>query len=252
MAALASALPDDVIGAMRADIAHALPVLESLRRSVMAVRHASVGAVLVASRDGETQTLWASDAEEGAWAIRHVAHPGYIELSRRDLVPVAEQALDLVAYDPSYHVCWYEGTDAPVGFEGRDIRKLDVRHVDQVISGYSHPEFYEREDYLRMLDEGRLLGGFDERGRLVGFVGEHAEGAIGMLEVFPAYRRQGWARALQSAKMAEHLRQGWMPWCQVFAGNDGSLALQRSLGMRCSPSPDHVGLMPRDWDAVAG
>ena len=28
-------------------------------------------------------------------------------------------------------------------------------------------------------------------GQLAGFVGEHSEGSMGMLEIFPAYRRRG-------------------------------------------------------------
>ena len=52
-----------------------------------------------------------------------------------------------------------------------------------------------------------------------------------MLEVFPAWRRQGWGFVLESAKIRGTLDRGEVPWCEVFAGNEASLALQERLGL---------------------
>ena len=53
-----------------------------------------------------------------------------------------------------------------------------------------------------------------------------------MLEVFPAYQRQGWARSLVFAKVHDHLSHGWTPWGEINEDNDASLALTRALGSR--------------------
>ena len=59
-----------------------------------------------------------------------------------------------------------------------------------------------------------------------------------MLEVFPPYRRRGWARALEGAKINQHLSLGYVPWGQVWPDNVASLALQRSLGLTVLPADE--------------
>ena len=90
------------------------------------------------------------------------------------------------------------------------------------------------EDYLaNLLARGRMTGAFDGE-RMASFAGLHEEGTLGLLEVFPAYRRRGLATLLQSYMTNRELALGHIPYGQVFDGNEPSLALQRSLGFACS------------------
>jgi tRNA (guanine37-N1)-methyltransferase len=66
----------------------------------------------------------------------------------------------------------------------------------------------------------------------VGFIGKHAEGSMGLLEVLPENRRQGLARTLESFLIDRELREGNLPYCQVFRDNAASLALQKKLGLQ--------------------
>ena len=73
------------------------------------------------------------------------------------------------------------------------------------------------------------------KGQLLGFIGMHSEGSVGMLEVLPPYRRRGVALALMAA-MANHcLERGWVPFSQIFDGNTASLELHRRLGWTLCP-----------------
>ncbi len=67
---------------------------------------------------------------------------------------------------------------------------------------------------------------------IAGFVGAHAEGSLGMLEVLPAFRRRGIGAALQAKATNRQLQEGWTPFSQVEPGNTASLRLQRTLGFR--------------------
>ena len=89
--------------------------------------------------------------------------------------------------------------------------------------------------YLReRLDAGVMRGAFAQ-GQLLGFIGMHSEGSVGMLEVLPPYRRRGVALALMAA-MANHcLERGWVPFSQIFDGNTASLELHRRLGWTLCP-----------------
>ena len=68
-------------------------------------------------------------------------------------------------------------------------------------------------------------------GEPVGFIGEHAEGSMGMLFVFPEQRRKGFGEALQRFLIADTMDRGLIPFGQVVKDNTASLALQEKLGM---------------------
>lgn len=113
---------------------------------------------------------------------------------------------------------------------GLAIRQLEVGDLPQVADNYK----LEGEDYLRsLLEQGQLFGGFLE-GDMVGFAGRHAEGSIGLLEIFPPYRRRGFASVLEGHMINLELSLGHVPFGQVLTDNAPSLALQRSLGMTLS------------------
>ncbi|MDD6057632.1 MAG: GNAT family N-acetyltransferase, partial [Clostridiales bacterium] len=92
-------------------------------------------------------------------------------------------------------------------------------------------------DYIRdCLAEGRLYGAFFED-VLMGFIGMHKEGCIGMLEVLPQYRRRGIARALEVYMINLCLAMGYTPYGQIELGNDASQKLAASLGLVFSKTP---------------
>lgn len=74
-----------------------------------------------------------------------------------------------------------------------------------------------------------LLGYVD--GDLIGFIGEHLEGSMGLLYVFPQFRRNGYAEALEKIFIKKTMEKGFIPFGQVEKDNTASLLLQKKLGM---------------------
>ncbi len=109
-----------------------------------------------------------------------------------------------------------------------DIRQLDGRYFHAVLEGYS---LFQDETYIASRLEAGVMYGIFVEDELAGFIGEHDEGSMGMLEVFPAYRRQGLGLALESFQINRILEEGRMPYDQVILGNEKSLSLQKKLGM---------------------
>lgn len=124
-------------------------------------------------------------------------------------------------------VVWRAG--APEVDAARDLRTLTPAYAEAIVRHYSHPEYLRPGELEGLLAAGRVIGGFEE-GRLVGFVGEHPHGAMGMLEVLPEARRRGWGSALAAAKVRQLLGEGRLPWAEVWPDNDASLALELSMG----------------------
>ena len=70
--------------------------------------------------------------------------------------------------------------------------------------------------------------------QVVGFIGEHLEGSMGLLYVFPAFRRKGFGAALESLYIRKTMEAGFVPFGQVEKDNLPSLELQKKLGMTIS------------------
>lgn len=109
------------------------------------------------------------------------------------------------------------------------IRRLDDSFTDVVTENYHL--FHDREYIRSRLRAGMMYGAF-RKGALAGFIGVHAEGSMGMLEVFEDYRRMGIGTALEKYLINRQLEKGYTPYSQVIADNEISLALQQKLGMK--------------------
>ena len=93
-----------------------------------------------------------------------------------------------------------------------------------------HYQMISAEELAAVVRRRSVLLGYHQN-RLVGFVGEHLEGSMGLLYVFPEYRRRGFGAALQRHFIARTLEAGFIPFGQVEKDNLESLRLQKRLGM---------------------
>ena len=67
--------------------------------------------------------------------------------------------------------------------------------------------------------------------RLIGFIGEHLEGSMGLLYILPEFRRCGYATALEKMLISKTMERGFIPFGQVEKDNQSSLRLQKKIGM---------------------
>lgn len=128
----------------------------------------------------------------------------------------------------------YLHKEAPAGAEliktherTEEIKMLDESHHALVVKHYTH---VDDPDYIMERLRSKTCWGIFVDDKPAGFIGEHSEGTMGMLEIFPEYRRQGLALKLEAFKIAELLSQGRIPCDMVVEGNEASEALQAKLG----------------------
>lgn len=124
-----------------------------------------------------------------------------------------------------------EPLPVPPGFE---IRPLGEEFFSLILENYH--SFTDPEYIHKRIAAGVMYGAF-QKGELLGFIGMHAEGSVGMLEVLPQHRRKGAATALMAFMTNFCLERGWVPFSQIFHGNEASLALHRRLGWALSQRP---------------
>ncbi len=64
----------------------------------------------------------------------------------------------------------------------------------------------------------------------VGYIGQHPEGSMGLLLIFPEYRRHGYAEELESYQINEIRAEGRTPYAHIITDNFKSISLQNKLG----------------------
>lgn len=108
------------------------------------------------------------------------------------------------------------------------IVPFPMKQLDEVLLHYEN--IRDPSYIVDRIEKGDLFAGYCND-VLCGFIGFHGDGSIGMLEVFPPYRRKHIAFALEQYLINLALERGWTPYCHIFEGNEKSLALQKKLGL---------------------
>lgn len=124
-----------------------------------------------------------------------------------------------------YQMCYTRKETLPVSL--KEIRTLQMEHLSYVSSHYG----VEDEAYLKeRIQKGALYGAFVEN-QLVGFMGIHREGSMGMLYVDPGYRRQHIGTSLEAYVINRQLEDDFIPYGQVEVDNEASRKMQEKLGL---------------------
>ncbi|PKK39453.1 hypothetical protein ABB02_01302 [Clostridiaceae bacterium JG1575] len=116
---------------------------------------------------------------------------------------------------------------------GLSIAPLSMEHFAFIRATY---HTVDDDEYIRERLEEGMLGAFLE-GELVGFVGTHEEGSIGLLEVLPPYRRMGIASALNGAMVTKLRALGRRTYGTIEATNETSLIAHRTMGVQIAKDP---------------
>ena len=114
-----------------------------------------------------------------------------------------------------------------------DSRILDISYIDVIEGVY---KLAGRDELLSDLSSGMVTGLFDGN-VLLGFIGFHPEGSMGMLHVFEEHRKKGYGELLEKLDINRALDLGIVPYCHVFFSNRASLSLQEKLGLERGGRP---------------
>ena len=204
-----------------------IDMLECIDRELCTIDYAGDDGVLIAAQ-GYTAMLSCDSTERALELLEGKNYPLLV-------LHQVEQAEAICAAYPEYHPsknCWqgaYLKTE-PLPENPADIRVLDESNLPFLMEHY---DLGGEETLLYSLRRGEILGCYAE-GKLVGFVGLHPEGSIGLLFVLPEYRRRGLAEALERRIFNRELAAGHIPYGQIFIGNTASRALQEKMGVSFS------------------
>lgn len=106
--------------------------------------------------------------------------------------------------------------------------KLDESFAQKVFENYSMNNVISKEEIARDLSVNESVGAFCDN-ELAGFVGQHSDGSMGMLEVLSKYKRMGLATELAKRIANKVLLKGETPYGHIKLNNTASFALQNKL-----------------------
>ncbi len=208
-----------------------IDMLEAIRRDKMDILGASPKGVLLYHTASEVYMMSAQEQETAHRMLALIKSAELFVAHQPFYIPLAEKMLGLKASLACVQAAYLKKEPVAMQYEGVHIERLDERHLKFVQDWYSHK--LDDSYLLERLNAGILYGAY-VAGELAGFIGEHAEGSIGMLEILPQFRRRGLGEKLEAYKTNAHLAAGFVPFGQIVVGNTPSLELQKKLGYTIS------------------
>lgn len=162
-------------------------------------------------------------------------------LHQPECLPVIEEKYGLSLQTECKNAVYTQREKLPVTglyrADGRpDERGLTIRQLTKDNSeeaGKLHEWPNDLEYFYERVESGNVFGAFIED-KLVGVIGIHSEGSIGMLFVDENYRKMRLGMALETYMFNQAIEKGWIPYGQVIIDNEKSFKLQEKMGLYCS------------------
>ena len=203
-------------------------MLEALRRGRGEAVFFEGQTVLIQRNDEPESYLLTSegpDAAEAAFA--GLADPRFVTARGPGVPERMEERFGLACVFTGANVAYLKRDRLAWDCPGLIIRPFRVEELPAFSAHYTREDEDQAREHIR---KGELFAA-EYEGRLAGFMGLHADGSMGLLQVFPEYRKLGIGRAIEIFFINSCLDRGWVPYGQVRCDNEASFSLQEHLGM---------------------
>lgn len=170
----------------------------------------------------------ASQADYAAM-VKLLHDPHQVVVHQAQFAPIVEAATGLKATLTCLQAVFKGEVKATAGLER--LRLLPRHDLVQVANNYA----MVNEAYLtERLAAGELFGCY-RIDQLVGFAGFHEEGSIGMVAVFPEFRRQGIATFMEGELIRMVQARGEQPFIQTLPDNLAAIRFHEAIGFQYDP-----------------
>lgn len=215
---------------LEGDILQNAPLLAAIRRGTGEILSGGDHGALLREASG-VYMLSAASREAAAEALAALPACSCLVACQAELadIPATKYGLEIGG---NCHQAVYTGGPLPLD-DVLTFRAPNEEELDIIDATY---DLDDRAGLAKLRDRGMLFAGFAGE-EFVGYVGRHREGSVGLLNVFPQYRRRGYGQELETFILNQVVAAGERPYCQIFEGNAASLALQAKLGWLLAEKP---------------
>jgi len=203
-----------------------MDMISPIKRGTAEVLHADEGGVLLYETKSGAYMMSVTTHEIGEVLLRNLPSDGLFvchqDFMLDDFKAKMGQADILENYQGAYLGKELLKTPNNMDFQPLSMEDLAIVHANYDID--------LGEEYLAgRIADGELFGGY-ENGEMIGFIGIHAEGSMGMLQVFDNHQGKGFGAGLYANVTNHQLNRGLVPFGQVNVNNSASLHIARKLG----------------------
>lgn len=200
-------------------------IIENLVRGKAELLYGEGDNILIYNEACKTCMITAKDRETGEKMLALAPTETELFVTNQEFMnePVCRR-FSFVIYHECYQVLYTKRE--PLSVRHKDIRLLTMESLPYVNEHYDMAD----EKQLKRLIEAKAMYGAYVDGQLVGFMGLHEDGSLGLLFVEEAYRRQHIGEALVCYCTNRLREQDFVPYAHILMDNKASIGLQESLG----------------------
>ncbi|MFL0246059.1 GNAT family N-acetyltransferase [Candidatus Clostridium stratigraminis] len=204
-------------------------MLEPIRRGTVDILYAETDGVLIKEQKSKAYMISVNNFEKGRELINCIEKCNLILAHQNFMVNYILNKFGLTKKLECIQAVYMDKYKLNVK-EELEIRQLEQDQREVILEHYDKLSNNEIDEILK---NGNLFGGYWNE-ILIGFIGNHLEGSMGLLEVFPTYRRLGYGTLLESYLVNQMLDKDLIPFAQIEIDNDKSKALHNKLGFTIS------------------
>lgn len=221
---------DKAIKYLRKNILLNIGMIEPIRRCTAEILYSEIDGVLIREKKSNAYMISVDDFEIGRKLIDTIEESSLIVSHQQFMVDYILNRFKLTKSLECVQAVYMSRSKLNVKKHELEINKLKVEQIKLILEHYDKLSINEIETLLK---NGNIFGGYKNE-KLIGFVGNHLEGSIGLLEVFPQYRRLGYGTILESYIINKMLEESLVPFAQIEIDNKKSMLLQTKLGFKIS------------------
>jgi len=204
-------------------------MIEPIRRDTADILYAKADGVLIKEQKSNAYMISVNNFEKGRQLLDIISTCNLIVAHQKYMVDYILNRFELNKKIECVQAVYMNKTKIDVK-QGLEIKQLEEDQLEVILEHYDK---LSNNEIKTLLENKSLFGGY-KNGKLIGFIGNHLEGSIGILEVFPIYRRLGYAMALEGYMVNRMIEKNLVPFAQVEINNQKSIALQKKLGFTIS------------------
>lgn len=207
-----------------------MSIIFSIKRGTADIIYAGCDGVFIKEAESGVYMLALDNFEKGKKLVNEIGKQAHICVYRKDIADYLYEKYGYKKYAKNVQAVYRKTEHVKLNSHALDIQPLTLTHLEWVHKYFGHLDY----DYLKnRIECGAVYGGrFD--GKLCGFVGVHAEGAIGILKVLEKFRKQGFSLELVGYMANILLSKGEIPFSQIEFDNAASIGLHKKLGFEIS------------------
>jgi GNAT superfamily N-acetyltransferase len=204
-------------------------MVDAIRRDTADILYADIDGVLIKEQKSNAYMISVENFEKGQELINSILKCNLIVAHQNFMVNYISNRFGLSERLECVQAVYMDKTKIRIKEELK-IKQLEENQIEVVLEHYDKLSKNEVEELLK---NGSLFGGYKDE-KLIGFIGTHLEGSMGLLEVFPQYRRLGYGVTLESYMINQMIEKGLIPFAQIEINNEKSIELQKKLGFEIS------------------